>query len=57
MVALANVGHPPVGDHVWAMVLVAGGAVLVAYGFKDTGAMIVGGGLALFKGHTDEAGK
>jgi hypothetical protein len=39
-----------VGDHVWAMLLVGVGALLVAIGHKDVGELIVGGGLALFRG-------
>lgn len=38
-----------VADHVWAMLLIVIGAVLVACHHKDVGELIVGGGLALFK--------
>jgi hypothetical protein len=40
-----------IGDHVWALVLVALGVVLVATHNKEVGELIVGGGLALFRGH------
>ena len=39
-----------VGDHVWAVTMIALGAGLVALGHKDTGELVVGGGLAAFRG-------
>jgi hypothetical protein len=43
-------GINSVADHVWAIVLVALGSILALGGHHDIGQLVVGGGLALFKG-------